>query len=836
MRLVLISYFIFLINTCFSQTTIVIDTNNGWDDTFIRQKDNDPSSANSNYSHAKKIQAIAWTSSGAQYRVRSLIKFDLSQIPSNATILEATLRLNSDPTHLQGYNSNRSTSGSNAFYFKLIEQSWNVNTVTWNNQPSASNEHALLIEQSTSETENINVNLRSFVQYWADNPQSNHGLIMELFNEVYYRSRSYASKDHNNPSIRPSLSIVYQTTVDEVCGTLDTDSVGMINQPWFDNNAYLTDFLDSINWNQRNCVSCRDINGLPDPYFYLPVKFNIYQPENPSLLDPRDYSEADVEEILRMVNQFQEDSGTKLRYYLDPQKVVFRQDDDYYDGISKGSHFKKMTREYYEEGYFNFHFVGYTALTSGRATRVELFDFGKPWSGFMRSYNQPNSSRPRPSANAAQTVAHEFGHNYDLDHTHQPARSFKKFNGNITSKCNQEPVSRTLNQGNGGGFCINAIWRSNSDKCAVNGDRLCDTPGDPGYDNNSMVSDHDLWNDPWQPDETNIMSYYSNRSTFTNNQIGVMFHTLLFHFDMSYTKFGNPDKLDLYEPNNFQPRHRNEPTIAINESQIHTIHDNSDVDWVIFTVTDNSKNIIISTDGISGLTNTDTNVTLYEVDTDDDISFIENDSNDGNGNYAMIERTLSPGKYLVKVEGSTSSGVGYYELRVSECFNTTTMNISGPTTLCSNSNFTLSNVPQNANVTWQVSPLNLVTQASGSGSNITLNPTSGASGIINLAFYVDNGQCSTLAAERDIQVGTLSTYDFNVSGQIQVCPGNEYTYVANIPNSNQYSFQWSYPNGWIKVSQQNNQIRLRVPINNPQGGAVRALFIKWMWMVWFFLA
>jgi len=121
------------------------------------------------------------------------VRFNLSQIPSGATITSATLYLYSDPAVSSGdiHNNNTSHIGSNAVYFQRITQSWNTNTVTWNNQPASTTSGRVYIGESTAYNENIQVNLTSMVQYWVDNPSQNHGMLMKLASEIKYSSRNY---------------------------------------------------------------------------------------------------------------------------------------------------------------------------------------------------------------------------------------------------------------------------------------------------------------------------------------------------------------------------------------------------------------------------------------------------------------------------------------------------------------------------------------------------------------------------------------------------------------------------------------------------------------------
>lgn len=163
-------------------------------------------SRDANYGAHIRISALAWTYSGSPSYFRNMIRFDLSAVPDGAVIQSAVFYLYSDPTITSGSNSN---SGSNAFYLEKVTQNWAENTVTWNNQPPTTTVGRVWTGPSSSATENRQVDITSLVQQWIDTPSSNFGLKMILENEVYYRSRNYASSEHSNAAIRPKLEVTY---------------------------------------------------------------------------------------------------------------------------------------------------------------------------------------------------------------------------------------------------------------------------------------------------------------------------------------------------------------------------------------------------------------------------------------------------------------------------------------------------------------------------------------------------------------------------------------------------------------------------------------------------
>jgi hypothetical protein len=133
------------------------------------------------------------------------------------------------------------------------------------------------------------------------------------------------------------------------------------------------------------------------------------------------------------------------------------------------------------------------------------------------------------------TLAHEFGHNFGLHHTHNGSFPCSGDNGDCAN-CWQEPVSRTMLQ------TIACGNFNNAKKCEVNGDGLCDTPADPNLDpftgliNQSTCNWQvgppsnftDNWGVNWVPEIRNVMSYSlrSCRTNFSYSQAAAMFWEL----------------------------------------------------------------------------------------------------------------------------------------------------------------------------------------------------------------------------------------------------------------------------------------------------------------------
>lgn len=170
-------------------------------DAFILE--NKPST---NYGSYPEFRASAWTYNGTHKNARSLIQCDLSFIPANAQVTQAYL-------HLKGHNTttNGQHHGNNAGVLKRITSSWGENTVTWNTMPSIASGTTSL-DQATipqlSGTQNYSANIKDMV-IDALNTGNNFGWMLKIDNEVPLRKLMFASGDHSDPNLHPTLEVCY---------------------------------------------------------------------------------------------------------------------------------------------------------------------------------------------------------------------------------------------------------------------------------------------------------------------------------------------------------------------------------------------------------------------------------------------------------------------------------------------------------------------------------------------------------------------------------------------------------------------------------------------------
>lgn len=153
--------------------------------------------------------ALAWTNGGAVV-ARSIIEFDLTSIPAGSTINSAYLSLYNNSTSSNNSGEHSNLSGSNSATLRRITTSWNEFSVTWNNQPSATNSNEVVLPASTTIYEDYtNINVTQLVQDMVDMPGSSFGFMISLQTEQYYRALIFSSSDHADPNNHPELVITY---------------------------------------------------------------------------------------------------------------------------------------------------------------------------------------------------------------------------------------------------------------------------------------------------------------------------------------------------------------------------------------------------------------------------------------------------------------------------------------------------------------------------------------------------------------------------------------------------------------------------------------------------
>ena len=204
---------------------------------------------NNNYGTHTLLLTGANTSS----KVRSLLKFSLSSIPSNAPITSSKIKL-----YFHGYYPSSSTSTLKCYQLKKnwieLETTWINSTVSesgstpWHVQgvgldnidAKSTPEDAITINDVI---EWKTLNITALTQKWINGEATNYGVLLVDTEEDNgtYREKRYRSRDYSGTTYDPKLEVVYH--VDGPLAQYQYDNYGRITKVTYDdgsteNNTY----------------------------------------------------------------------------------------------------------------------------------------------------------------------------------------------------------------------------------------------------------------------------------------------------------------------------------------------------------------------------------------------------------------------------------------------------------------------------------------------------------------------------------------------------------------------------------------------------------------------
>jgi hypothetical protein len=203
MKIFLLLTILHLTNSTFAQTTITLhpdmDATTAFHVGF--------NSENTNYGTSPRIETIDYvTPNGDENGSHGLFHFDLSSVPANMTITNASLDLfaygplSTLPGHF----------GDNESWLQKLAGAWEEDVVTWNTEPGTDTTHQVLLPQSTSPTQDyLNIDLTEMVQDWYSNQATNYGLILKLVTQDTVRSLIFYSTDFSDSTKWPVLHVTY---------------------------------------------------------------------------------------------------------------------------------------------------------------------------------------------------------------------------------------------------------------------------------------------------------------------------------------------------------------------------------------------------------------------------------------------------------------------------------------------------------------------------------------------------------------------------------------------------------------------------------------------------
>ena len=164
---------------------------------------------NNNFSTSPTLLAGA---AGPGIEQQSLLDFDYSLLPANATIVHAYLNLYADTNNLYSFYfapGHFVSDGTNAWKLKRILANWQQSTVTWNTRPANDSIHQLLLSASTSAWEKYRVDVTTLATDQFKAPATYHGFSMSIQDTLAYACVSFCSSAHSYTQLAPTLEVVY---------------------------------------------------------------------------------------------------------------------------------------------------------------------------------------------------------------------------------------------------------------------------------------------------------------------------------------------------------------------------------------------------------------------------------------------------------------------------------------------------------------------------------------------------------------------------------------------------------------------------------------------------
>lgn len=167
---------------------------------------------NVNFGDFTEVRIMAWTWDGESGIERTLMEFDLSQIPQNAEICYAHLSLFANSTASSQYNS--SLSGPNISLIRRVISPWEEDLVTWDSEPATTTVNQVTIPESEEDYEDVlDIDVTELVKDIVADPANSFGFEFRLEVEEHYRRRVFAMSDFEDPTHYPKLEVCYTVEV-----------------------------------------------------------------------------------------------------------------------------------------------------------------------------------------------------------------------------------------------------------------------------------------------------------------------------------------------------------------------------------------------------------------------------------------------------------------------------------------------------------------------------------------------------------------------------------------------------------------------------------------------
>lgn len=239
LSVIFFAFGLFFSFTAYSQSTTIVlqpGPSEGYDVSYGNNPDYlVPNSLSTDFGTAQ------WTCGGTPCELRSLIKFNLNSIPTNAVISSATLSLYANPSQLNGNPAAGPTHGTNnsSELLKIVSP-WSINTVNWDNQPNVSNSDIVTLAQSvTNYDDYLNIDVTAIAQGWINNPANNYGWMLKTQTSDFYNCMIFGSSNFPDSSKRPALTLNFQSPLGINSNNLSDATLTLFPNP-SQNDLYLS--------------------------------------------------------------------------------------------------------------------------------------------------------------------------------------------------------------------------------------------------------------------------------------------------------------------------------------------------------------------------------------------------------------------------------------------------------------------------------------------------------------------------------------------------------------------------------------------------------------------
>lgn len=169
----------------------------------------------SNYVNSKSLNVVSWKYIRTIDFENSFFDFDIeNSIPNNAKIKKAILKLYADTTNQFKGLTGHVYQDLRFWKLNLITNSWNEDSITWNNQPQIEDSTFVEILSPTYSSQAFEIDVKKFVQKKLSKSPEVYGFKLDFSrgnnSSTATIALRFCSSDHQNSELWPELQIEYE--------------------------------------------------------------------------------------------------------------------------------------------------------------------------------------------------------------------------------------------------------------------------------------------------------------------------------------------------------------------------------------------------------------------------------------------------------------------------------------------------------------------------------------------------------------------------------------------------------------------------------------------------